>query len=583
MIRPASLLPVLLLVSVALADAPPRAVEGGLTIVVDGKSDYRIVLPPDATPAERRAADDLAEYLHRMTGARLPVATAEAGRAPERAIVLGPDPSMGDLGPEGFTLRTVGQRLVIAGGRPRGTLYGVQAFLESLGVRWFTPKVTRVPTRPTIIVPPANRTETPAFEYREIYFTEALDPAWAPRLRVNGSHVPADETSGGKIVYAQFVHTFDTLVPPALYELHPEYFPLIGGKRVGGYVQRCLSNPDVLRLSVAGVEKMFDQNPAASITSVSQNDVDKWCECEACAAVAARYGGKQSGLYLWFANRVAEEVEKKHPGKLIDTLAYQFTEPAPTGITPRHNVRVRVCPIAVCLGHPYEGDDYPPSRAFLAALGDWSKLTDQLYVWHYGIDFAHYQQPFPDFGQFPTSIRLYERSGVKGVFFQGCYPPAAAGSFAELRSYVVAKLLWNPDQDERTLIEEWTAGVYGPAAGPMLEWFDLLHQTVAERRDRHFNCFAPAPAEYLTQDVLDKGDALFDQARRLAAADPAAGEYVERARLGLRYAKLLRTKPAEADLRAFLADVRRHGLGQLREGVTIEWWEQRYRESAPGR
>ena len=558
------------LLAMTCAGGAPAADE--LPLVVDGQSDYAIVIPADAIAAERRAADDLADYLRRISGAELPILRAGA-QLPQRAIVLGPRPTRS--GGEAFAIRTDGQRLFITGDRPRGVLYGTQAFLESLGVRWFAPAVTHVPRRPTIRLGPIDRVETPAFEYREIYFTEALDRNWAPRLRVNGSHVPADESTGGKIVYAQFVHTFDTLVPPALFDSHPEYFPLIDGKRAGGYVQRCLTHPDVLRLSVAAVDKLFSEHPSASITSVSQNDTARWCQCDACNAVAARYGGKQSGLYLWFVNQLAEQIEARPPGKMTDTLAYQFTEPAPAGITPRHNVRVRVCPIAVCLGHPYDGDAYPQSKAFLDALRDWGRLTDQLYVWHYGINFAHYQQPFPDFGQFPSSIRLYRQSGVKGIFFQGCYPPAAGGSFAELRSYVVARLLWDPSVNERGLIQEWMTGVYGPAAEPMLQWFDLLHRTVAETRDQHFNCFAPAPAWYLTDDVIAAGDRLFDEAQRLAV-DPGVADRVERARLGLRYAKVMRDKPVDDEFRSFMSDVRRHGIGQLREGRDIDWWEQKY-------
>ena len=51
------------------------------------------------------------------------------------------------------------------------------------------------------------------------------------------------------------MHSFDGLVPPELYAEHPEYFPLIDGKRKGGYVQRCLTNPDVLKMSIERVRQ----------------------------------------------------------------------------------------------------------------------------------------------------------------------------------------------------------------------------------------------------------------------------------------------------------------------------------------
>jgi hypothetical protein len=108
-------------------------------------------------------------------------------------------------------------------------------------------------------------------------------------------------------------------------------------------------------------------------------------------------------------NQVAEAIEKDHPEKLIDTLAYQFTEAPPTGITPRKNVRVRLCPIGCCEAHPYEACALPANKAFLSNLKSWATLTDSLYIWHYSTDFANYLMPFPDFDQFPDSIRLYRK------------------------------------------------------------------------------------------------------------------------------------------------------------------------------
>src|SRR5207253_297307 len=118
-------------------------------------------------------------------------------------------------------------------------------------------------------------------------------------------------------------------------------------------------------------------------------------------------------LYIWFVNQVAEAIEKEMPDKLIDTLAYQFTETPPKGIAPRKNVRVRLCPISVCQSHPYDKDYFDASKAFVSNLAAWSKITDTLYIWHYNTNFAHYLIPFPDFKQLPESVKLYKRSGVK--------------------------------------------------------------------------------------------------------------------------------------------------------------------------
>ena len=46
---------------------------GAVRIVEEGRSDYRIVLPAGAIPAERFAAKELVLHLETMTGAKLPI------------------------------------------------------------------------------------------------------------------------------------------------------------------------------------------------------------------------------------------------------------------------------------------------------------------------------------------------------------------------------------------------------------------------------------------------------------------------------------------------------------------------------
>jgi hypothetical protein len=318
------------------------------------------------------------------------------------------------------------------------------------------------------------------------------------------------------------------------------------------------------------------EHPEAMLYSVSQNDAASWCQCDQCNAIVKKYGGVQAGIYIWFVNQVAEAVEKEFPGKLIDTLAYQFTETAPTGIAPRPNVRVRLCPINVCQAHAYETDDFPATKAFVKNLSDWGKLSPTIYIWHYNTDFADYLLPFPDFNEFPNDIRFYHRSGVKGVFFEGAYGGGGGGSDAELRSYVMAKMLWDDKADPTALENEWMAGVYGAAAKPMRAWFDLLHAQL-KNPNSHFTCYVdPMSAPFINDDVLKQGDQLFDEAAKLAANDPVATEYVTKSRLWLEYPKLMRHPTTGDEFKQFMATVRKFGIQQISEGQGVDAWEAAY-------
>ncbi|MGA2497093.1 MAG: DUF4838 domain-containing protein [Tepidisphaeraceae bacterium] len=549
-------------------------------LVQEGKAAVVIVVAAKAAPAEIRAAEELRTTLGTITGATFSIVN-DAGDKPAAAIVVGetrhtvipPSNRTPLVGPDGFRIHTTNGSVCLIGGSPRGTMYAATALLEKLGVRYFTPKVTRIPKNPAAVIPAMDETRNPAFEYREPYFAEAFEKDWAAHLRTNGNSAHLDESTGGKIRYYPFVHSFDLLIPPAQFAAHPEYFPWIKGKRTGGYVQRCLSNPEVLKLSIEAVRGWMRSHPEAMIYSVSQNDCHGFCECDACKAIETKYGNAHSGIYLWFVNQIAEAVEKDFPDKLIDTLAYQFTEAAPTGIAPRKNVRVRLCPIAVCEAHPYEKCSAKPTVAFVKALTDWGSLTNTLYIWHYNTDFAHYLLPFPDFDQFPDSLRLYNRRGVRGVFFEGAYGAGGGGSDAELRSYVMAKLLWNPQQEARPLIEDWMAGVYGPAKAPMLAWFDLLHAK-ARTPDKHLFIYDPPTVHYLTADVLAQGDKLFDEAVGMAKDDAIVTEYVTKARLCLRYVKLTQNPKGNADLEPFIADLKRFGIRDVGEGRPADKWAE---------
>src|SRR5207247_2341073 len=116
-----------------------------LSVARNGKTSYSIVISSNAIPSERYAGEELQRYVEKISGAKLPVVT-DANAASSQEILLGDNshlralknrPDFSKLGTDGFVLRTDGKRLIIAGAKPRGTLYGVYTLLEEkLGVRW---------------------------------------------------------------------------------------------------------------------------------------------------------------------------------------------------------------------------------------------------------------------------------------------------------------------------------------------------------------------------------------------------------------------------------------------------------------
>ena len=571
-----------------------------LALVSRGESTYSICISQTASPSEKHAAEELQKFLQEISGARLPVVT-DSDKPGGNLVLVGnsalvdplvPRMAFEKLGPEGFILRTAGNRLLIVGGRQRGTLYGVYAFLEKLGCRWFTRDVSVIPKKPTLLVEPLDEIEKPAFEYREPYFTEACDKDWAARNKVNGSSMNLDESTGGGFIYYPFVHTFYQILPSEKYfGEHPEYYALVDGQRRSDNAQLCLTNPAVLRLTITTVLGWMEQHPEASIYSVSQNDCEGWCECDNCRRVEQEEGGAHSGPLLRFVNAVAVEAAKQHPDKLIDTLAYWYSEPPPLHARPLPNVRIRLCPIGVCEAHAYE--DCKNDAYFMNHLRAWSKITSQLYIWHYVTDFSHYLLPFPDFDELAANIPMYRKNGVVGIFLEGAYAEGGGGENAELRSYVMARLLWNPSLKTDSIIDEFMAAYYGKAARPMRAYFDLLHRQVrpAPRgRGQHIWINTNPGASYLSKDFIAQSLKLFQEAET-AANDDATKTRVRKARLSIDYVKLIQAKAFEvrdgsyapADLeglkenfQSFMKDVRSFGITELHEGSKLSEDEENF-------
>jgi hypothetical protein len=117
-----------------------------VTLAKDGQPAVAIVLASDPIPAEQTAVQELAAYLEKATGGKFTV-IAES-EAPERSPAIDVGPTVlakrhgmdaAGWGPEQWAMRTVGDNLLLVGGRPRGTLYAVYRFLEdAVGVRWWS-------------------------------------------------------------------------------------------------------------------------------------------------------------------------------------------------------------------------------------------------------------------------------------------------------------------------------------------------------------------------------------------------------------------------------------------------------------
>ncbi len=517
--------------------------QASLTITINNQSDYVIFIPEKPTEVEHFAAKELQQTIEQMTGVKLAIKNHnQNSTAP--AFFLGNIVGLStkikswhpaEFEPEEYLLKTDGRNIHIVSHEPRGLLYGLYALLkDKWGCRWYTRDVNKIPVNKNLALPELNETGKPAFESREVYFIEASDPHWCIRNRLNRSMKGIPESLGGEYGIYPFVHTYYQLVPPKKYfEEHPEYYSLIDGKRKGEEAQLCLTNPAVLAIATQQVFKWIEEHPQARIITVDQNDGGGWCQCEKCMAINDAEGS-QSGTILNFANSIADAVAQKHPHISIQTLAYYYSEKPPKTIRPHKNVIIRLCRYSeYCDAHPIEGCKV--NKPFIDQLQSWSKIAPRIMVWDYLVDFRHFFMPFPNFDGIKKDLKFYHNNGVTGLFEQGNYP-MQGGELSQLRAWILAQLLWNPNQNADDLIDEFIDNVYGAAAPYIKEYLELIHTKVREG-NIHFNMYAAPTVGHLTPAIIKQAEQIFAKAEA-AADNPAVLKRVETAHIPVLYTRL---------------------------------------------
>ena len=459
-----------------------------------------VAVPRDRIPAEKTAARELTEYLGKMTGRR--VAVVDEGKAGKADIHLGATafakaqvPGLGAFGKEEWTVLVRDGALVIAGGRPRGTLYAVYHYLEDVaGVHWLTPVSDHVPAHQELPRPAADLRGKPAMPYRDIYDVPGADgQRFLARNRMN---VSSTEYGGGKVFGgAGSSHTLYTnLGGPdeirRLFKEHPDWFPLIDGRRTchleradgQSQSQLCLTNPELRRYWVAKLRARIQADRAGCrrtgadcplYYAIDQNDsYDGFCRCPACREIFEREGSN-AGILLDFANYVAAELEGEAPDARFAMMALHSTEKPPKTLKARRNVVIRLCDTTSNMVHPWTAAENAPH---LANLREWTKHADAITMWDYSVTYwapSVVNLPTPAERTFAPDIRLLRDSKGAGFFFEHENPIAA--DMRDLKVWLEIKLVENPDLDDRQLVETFTDLYYGPEAGAAIRRYrDLL-------------------------------------------------------------------------------------------------------------
>jgi len=492
----------------------------GIRLAGGGKSAYEIRIPDNPAAQEERAAWFLQTYVKKMSGVEIPIIKGLES-FPDHSVVIRESVSFANT--DGFSITTTGKRLTILGGDHKGCIYGVINLLENqFGCRMYAPGFEVVPKKSRLKLPALNIADQPINVYRNVFGWLTDDKDYQDWQRLD---VMYDFFAEG-----YYVHTMNTLVPwQENFKKHPEYFAEINGQRV--IDQLCLTNPDVLRIAIEKLKSEMAKQPGKILWSVSQNDVNSYCQCKNCMKVIEEEGSP-AGPVIRFVNQVAAQF----PDKIISTLAYQYSRQAPKVTKPADNVQIMLCTIELNRSLPIAED--PRSASFMQDIVDWGRIAKHIYLWDYTVNFNHFVSPFPNFHVLQPNIQMFVKNNVFEHFQQS--NTDVGHEFSEMKSYLISRLLWNPEINADSVITDFINGYFGPAAPFIRNYFDTLQGEILKTREWLFIYDPPTTYQntFLSEANINRYLGYFGQARETVKDQPELLLHVKTCELPVQYATM---------------------------------------------
>ena len=540
------------LLSIVFCMATVCALAGVPEVIVTGK---------DASKFETEALAELQLFWEQIFGRKLTVSEDAGGRS---AIYLGQTEFAAKNGVDGMAcdreewiLKSVGGNLIITGGRPVGTLYGVYAMLERLGVAFLTMDETVIPKAPADL-PKFDEKKKPDFEGRLIYDSiagflnhcKAVDSErekyrrWLLRSRINGKQSKNVEPYyvGGVYNMAQpkEFHSLSAFVNPKKYfDAHPEYFGMDAfGKRIKpGYAKHgtlCMTNPDVRRITLESlreyIKKDHESRPKeewAYLYDISTLDASpNLCLCPECKKIID-YEGSQTGLLLDYINYIATEIKKEYPEIIIRTFGYSASRIPPKKIMPAENVLIQLTD-RFTVSDPFKPIESQESE-MTEYFDKWCATAKTMMVWDYwNIGGTYFTPPRIEtvFNAIQPDMRFFKKHKFIALFLEAEMAPATPQNFMQLNYFVANRLMVDVDVDVEALADTYLDGFYGPAAPVMRKYFRLIREGVKNDPQKATTAVV-GPWQYVTPKfVFEMRKEMLGEVAKL----PADSKYAARVR-----------------------------------------------------
>lgn len=509
-------------------------------IVQNGTTTYKLLVTTEDKKTYNEAISEFQELFNLSTGIFMQVEEDGGVGYSETAtyISLGETSAFQNsgitadyqtLGSQGFQIQTKGKTIFIVG-QQYGVLYGVYELLHQLVdydmYTTFGPYVQR--GLKEIPLPNLRIKEVPDIEYRiPVMGAQVNNKKLAHRMRYQ-------QTSEVIVAGGQAHNILSWIVPYETHkDTHPEWFS-------NDQTQLCYTAhgdtdayEKMVSEAVKNIKSVLDRNPGQSAMSITQMDVQTWCECATCQGMEDYYG-TNAAVQIMFVNdvatRIKEWLDAERGGREVQFMffAYHKSENAPAKqnedgtwtaiddkVKLKDNVSVWIAPIYEDYTINISHENSARTRILMES---WHSVANSYFVWAYNVYFDNYLIPYDSYAAIQDLIKYFVSHNTKFLWVQGNWNLRQNTGYDQLKCYLFSKLLWDSSLNVADLIADYFDKVYYEASDVMEEtfWAWRAQSEIQRGLGRSGNIYSsPMEEKYWPKRYLNTQLAKMEEAKKL--------------------------------------------------------------------
>ena len=530
----------------------------GAEFFKNGKTAWSIVIAPQASSSEVLAAEELKNYLKKISQADFPIVKT-ASLPGKNAVVIGTAasfPELKALAPQvpaddqdSLVITARNGNVYLLGNNNRSALYAAYTFLEQVfNVRWLYMGSDGevVPRKQSFeLDDKLNITYTSRFRYRGFHvcgtFYHDEMELWMARNKLNMIHsnppngkkwiVDWNKKRAARGFYIMFANHNIAIYNQKTFAEHPELYALVNGKRI--YDQLCWSNPQVDKIMIDNFLKAIKEQPEVEIINMFPADNMNYCQCPECSRF------KRTDLWFNMLKRLANGIQKVYPDKKIASIAYQaYINPPDVDLQGMDFIEY--CMYDRCYVHKF--NECSINQKVLKRLDAWKKKNVQIPVYGYEFDNFAFPMAMPFGKMLEDQFNTFEKIGLCGAIPEAVAPnykgrnaaPSKrnSGEHYLFEYYLYARLMWDKSGTFDSVANDYTSFAYDVAAPQVRQYYELMANAWSGMKIHYsyfFNSHLGCSEHLLNPQLIAQVQKLFKNADAAAAgiSDPARKKFVQ--------------------------------------------------------